>query len=146
MSESASIVGIPDPLFEAIERIREREGKSRSAIGVEALEMLARERGEWPPERRGAFDGMSDEDLRRLLRALDEETKRNRDHHDRIVKAAAPVLEGQRGRRASIPSFRVMCVACGSDQVTISVLGSTDNMGLCVECRRCKAEVEVPLG
>lgn len=55
--------GIPDPLYEAIITIAAREGKTLSRVGLDALELLARDRGEWPPGRRGM--------LRDLARARD---------------------------------------------------------------------------
>lgn len=39
----------PTPLVEAIDRIAEREGKSRGRVIEDACERYATERGEWPP-------------------------------------------------------------------------------------------------
>lgn len=58
--------GIPDPLYEAIITIAAREGKTLSRVGLDALELLARERGEWPPGRKRHRVPLSREDIARV--------------------------------------------------------------------------------
>lgn len=48
-TERLQVAGIPQPLYAALQRIADREGKTMSRAGLDALEAFAADRGEWPP-------------------------------------------------------------------------------------------------
>ena len=50
MKTRISVTGVSYPLLAAIKAVATDEGKTLAQLGVEALEMLARDRKRWPPQ------------------------------------------------------------------------------------------------